>query len=321
MQFPVLIILGTMTLLALFAWCMNRFSPLVAANFLRKRMRNKAGLVERCLVANGQKFPYLTGGSGAPLLLLHGFTANKDTFNALSRYLTPHYTVYTPDWPGFGDSSRDPKANYSSDAQVEHLHNFVTVLGLHKFHLIGSSMGGAFAALFTVKYAELVESLCLICAAGTQEFSDSLLMQKFRQTGLFPHLIKDPKDHGKKWKALFATPLRIPYCADYAMGVAAARDYELHKNILTALTEEASLEDRCGVSPTPTLIMTGDKDAIVPPESVHSLATSFPMSTVKIMTNVGHIPMVEVPLTTAEEYLAFRANLHQSQQRQQLALN
>ena len=98
-------------------------------------------MIEKRLEANGQVFPYLTGGTGEPLVLLHGFTANKDNFNALSRHLTPHYTVYTPDWPGFGDSSRAPNADYGSAAQIEHRYAFVNALGLRKFHLVGSSMG------------------------------------------------------------------------------------------------------------------------------------------------------------------------------------
>ena len=97
------------------------------------------------------------------------------------------------------------------------------------------------------------------------------------------------------------------------MGVAAARDYALHKNILAALTEERSLEEQCGGPLTPTLIITADKDGIVPSESAKSLAKAFPVSIVKIMANVGHIPMVEVPQATADEYLAFRANLPQPQ--------
>lgn len=269
-------------------------------------MRRKGGLIEKRLEAEGQIFPYLTGGCGAPLILLHGFTANKDNFNKLSRHLTSHFTVYAPDWPGFGDSSRDLKADYSSDAQVEHLYTFVTALGIEKIHLIGSSLGGAFAALFTAKYSDMVASLCLICAAGTRENRESSLMQDFRRTGKFPHLIKNPGDHWKKWNALFAVPIRLPYCVDYAMGLAAARDYELHKTILTTLSEEPNLEDRCGVLFTPTLIITGDKDAIVPPESVYSLAKIFPASIIKIFANVGHIPMVEAPDETAREYFSFR---------------
>lgn len=308
-QLTILFLLSSVALLALIAWTMNRFAPLTAAKFLRTRMRKKAGLVERCLDAKGQTFPYLTGGSGPPLLLLHGFTANKDNFNALSRYLTPHYTVYAPDWPGFGDSSRNPSADYSADAQVEHLHAFVNALGIQKIHLIGSSLGGTFAALFTAKYTDSVASLCLLCAAGTRENKDSVLMQEFRRTRIFPHLIKNPKDHWKKWSALFATPMRIPYCVDYAMGVAAAHDYELHKSILVTLADEPSLEARCSVLPTPALIIAGEKDVIIPAQSVHSLAKIFPNSVIKIMANVGHLPMVEVPHQTAREYLAFRGNL------------
>ena len=73
------------------------------------------------------------------------------------------------------------------------------------------------------------------------------------------------------------------------------------------------MEELCGVPLTPTLIITGDEDGIVPSDSAKSLAKAFPASIVNIMANVGHIPMVEVPEATADEYLAFRANLPQPQ--------
>ena len=95
-------------LLALLAavTAMNWLAPLTTANLLRDLSRAMAGLESKSVVAQGQTFPYLTGGSGEALVLVHGFTANKDVWDAVARYLTTRYTVYAPDLPGFGDAAR-----------------------------------------------------------------------------------------------------------------------------------------------------------------------------------------------------------------------
>ena len=125
-----------------------------ADNFLRRL----AGLQAKTIRVQGQTFPYLVGGSGDPLVLVHGFTADKDTWGAVARHLTAQYTVIAPDLPGFGDTVRDPNANYSLDTQVENLRVFVQSMGLKRVHLGGNSMGGV-VAVYAAKYPQEVASL------------------------------------------------------------------------------------------------------------------------------------------------------------------
>jgi pimeloyl-ACP methyl ester carboxylesterase len=71
----------------------------------------------------------------------------------------------------------------------------------------------------------------------------------------------------------------------------------------------APIESRYSNLQTPSLIVAGEQDRIVPPSSVQTLARVFPKSQIKVMPGVGHVPMTEDPKTTAEDYLAFRASL------------
>ncbi len=303
--------LGTIVLLlvvlVLLGGAMNYLAPLKAARFLRKMARQRAGLKEKSVDVEGVRLPYLTGGHGAPLLLLHGFTANKDIFAAVAQHLTPHYTVYIPDIPGFGDSTRDASLDYGVDAQARRLWGFTQALGLTKFHLGGNSLGCWIASVLSRDHPDAVQSLWMIDAFGTKESLDSPATLRARATGEVELLVRDAKDNARKWNVITAGKTKLPHCVNYAMGVIGARDFEFHKKMWNTLGRELPLEARGGPLDMPTFIVYGAQDRVSPPDSAQTLAQVFPRHRINIMKGVGHIPMVEEPQTTATDYLAFQA--------------
>src|SRR5437868_13604874 len=86
--------------------------------------QHRSGLHEARAAIPGFDISYLDGGSGEPLLLIHGFGADKNNFTRVARYLTPRYRVLIPDLPGYGDSSKPETASYSVPEQVERLRAF-----------------------------------------------------------------------------------------------------------------------------------------------------------------------------------------------------
>ena len=90
-----------------------------------RAQRAKAGLTEKVVSVDGHDVVYLDGGSGDPLILLHGFGANKDNWTRIAPLLSPHFRLIIPDLPGFGDSTRDPKAHYDTDSLVARLKYFI----------------------------------------------------------------------------------------------------------------------------------------------------------------------------------------------------
>lgn len=298
-----------LVVLVLLGGAMNYLTPLPAARLLLKMARRRAGLTERSVEIEGIRLPYLTGGHGAPLVLLHGFTANKDIFAAVAQHLTPHYTVYIPDIPGFGEATRDPNLDYGVDAQARRLWNFTQALGLKKFHLGGNSLGCWIASVLSRDHPDAVQSLWMLDAFGTKEALDSPTARRARETGVVELLVRDPKDNARKWNVVTAGTTKLPYCMNYAMGVVGARDFEFHKKMWASLGRELPIETRCGHLDIPTFIVYGALDRVSPPASAKTLALVFPRNKVDVMESVGHIPMVEEPRRTATEYLAFRAAL------------
>src|ERR1700710_2020288 len=68
--------------------------------------RGAAGLERKETDIPGLHVVYLEGGQGKPLLLLHGFGADKDNWTRVARYLTPHFHVFALDLPGYGESAQ-----------------------------------------------------------------------------------------------------------------------------------------------------------------------------------------------------------------------
>lgn len=289
---------------------LNWIFPLTGARLLRSLLRKKAGLVQKALLVNGTRVPYLVGGVGEALIVVHGFTSNKDNFDAVARYLTPHYTVYAPDLPGHGDADRHLNADFSIDAFVDYIRQFAHALGLQRVHLCGSSLGGGVVGYYAARFPEEVASLWLIDAAATREFlTDSEMIKAYDATGKFPYLVQTHEEHARKMDMVFGKPAKLPHCVMVAFGETAIRDFAIQSAILKQVRKTAPLDSLYNNLSTPALIVTGDHDLVVPQSSVHTLAKVFPFSTIQVVAGAGHIPMVECPNQTARAYQAFRAKL------------
>ena len=133
-------------------------NPEGTAQFTVDLERKGAGLEAKSIAVNGFQIHYLEGGTGEPLLMIHGFGANKDNWTRIGRYLTPHYRVIALDLPGFGDSSKPVEAGYRYADQLPRIQAFAEALGLKQYHVAGNSMGGYFAAGLARHYPNSVQS-------------------------------------------------------------------------------------------------------------------------------------------------------------------
>jgi pimeloyl-ACP methyl ester carboxylesterase len=271
--------------------------------------RRFSGLRTKHATVDGFDMPYLDGGEGDVLLLIHGFGGDKDNFTRIARFLTPHYRVLIPDLPGFGDASRDPKASYGMADQVARIHSFLTQLGVSHCHIGGNSMGGFIAAQFAVPYAHMVDSLWLLDPGGTAASHGSAMLLHYQKTGENPLLVKRVQDFNDTIRATTHKAPFLPRFARVALGRRAVADFDLHTRIMRQMAESPLLEQTYQPQPTPALIVWGREDAILSPAGAQSFQLLFPNSTVIIMDGIGHLPMAEAPQRTAADYLAYRASL------------
>lgn len=271
--------------------------------------RRVAGLERKAItLANGLTYVYLEGGRGAPLLLLHGFGANKDNFARLAGYLTPRYRVIAPDHIGFGESSKPPQADYAPRAQAERLRSFARALGVSKLHLGGTSMGGHIALTYAALYPKEVESLWLLNAAGVWSAPPSELRKRMSETGENPMLVQDEDEFAQLVSLVTAKPLMIPRPFLDVVAQDRIKNYALEERISKQLAAD-SVEERIRGLAIPALIVWGQQDRVLHPGSAGVLQMLLIRSEVVMLPGVGHLPMLEAPEKCALDYLRFRATL------------
>ncbi|MBS4200106.1 2-succinyl-6-hydroxy-2,4-cyclohexadiene-1-carboxylate synthase [Bacillus sp. FJAT-49732] len=109
---------------------------------------------------------YEISGNGEPLILLHGFTGDCSTWNAIKPYLIDSFQVISIDIIGHGKtSSPTDVSKYTMEQVAFQINNIMNHLSLNKAHMIGYSMGGRLALSFALFYPERVNSLVLESAS------------------------------------------------------------------------------------------------------------------------------------------------------------
>ena len=284
---------------------LEKFAPSHAARIGLALERRRAGLVLDSASIPGAEMPYLEGGHGETIVLIHGFGADKDNFMRTAAYLTRHYHVVIPDLPGFGDASRDLFGDYSITQQAANLRAFMYKLGLERVHLGGSSMGGFVAAEFAARYPELVASLWLLSPAGTAAGLNQDLERQYAETGDLPWLIPTVEDFDKLLRATTVRPYFLPHSTRRRLAMRGAADYPLHVRVMRELQNAQFIEARFFRIETPALIVWGSGDRIHKPAGADALQAIMPNSRVIRMPGIGHLPMVEAPRRCARDYMAF----------------
>lgn len=296
--------------LALLFYAMTVVRPATLSRWALSLERGRSKLALKQQSIPGFTIPYLEGGRGSALILVHGFGGDKDNFTRMAAYLTPHFRVIQPDLPGFGDATRDPSARYRMSDQVERLHAFLQALGIQKMIVGGNSMGGFIASEYAARYPDRVQAVWLIDAAGTAQAHDSPMFQQYLATGNSPLLLRSQADVGTLIKATMARPPYFPGFLKRTLGARAIADYPLHSAILKDLNQHSPhLETQYTHLSTPALIVWGSEDNILNPAGAAAQQRLFPNHQTIVMPGIGHLPMLEAPQKTAQDFLQFAKTL------------
>ena len=271
--------------------------------------RRRAALFRREIELPGRlRYVYLEGGRGEPLMLLHGFGANKDNFVRVARFLTSRYRVIVPDHIGFGESAHPAEADYSPPAQAYRLRALADALGIKTIHLGGNSMGGHIAMTYAALYPTEVASLWLLDPAGVWSAPPGQLRKIMAATGRNPLLVRTPGDAARLFTFVMSEPPFVPWFVLDVLAQERIRNAALEEKIFKQLGDD-SVEARVTGLATPTLIVWGDQDRMLSVETAGVLHKLMPRSQVIVMRGVGHLPMLERPRQSADDYLRFRAAL------------
>ena len=114
-------------------------------------------------MVNGLRLRYLEWGrpDALPVVCVHGYTSSAEAFNALARRIQDRAHIVAMDVRGHGESAWSPDGAYQYAHQAGDLAALVDQLGIERFMLIGTSMGGVIAMVYAGQYGDRLRGLVL----------------------------------------------------------------------------------------------------------------------------------------------------------------
>ncbi|HKM73221.1 MAG TPA: alpha/beta hydrolase [Stellaceae bacterium] len=124
------------------------------------------GFERRRIATLGADINLVTGGSGPPLLLLHGYPQTHLMWRKLAPRLASEFTLVIPDLRGYGDSAKPPagpdNANYAKRALAQDQVETMSALGFERFAVAGHDRGARVAHRLARDHPERVERVALL---------------------------------------------------------------------------------------------------------------------------------------------------------------
>jgi|HubBroStandDraft_4_1064222.scaffolds.fasta_scaffold01153_13 pimeloyl-ACP methyl ester carboxylesterase/uncharacterized RmlC-like cupin family protein len=103
------------------------------------------------------------GGTGAVVVLIHGYAENSDSWSPLASDLMKDHTVVVPDLRGIGRSSK-PTGGYDKKTQAKDIRAVVTALGFDKTFVVAHDIGNMVAYAYAAMYPDKVDRLVVMDA-------------------------------------------------------------------------------------------------------------------------------------------------------------
>jgi pimeloyl-ACP methyl ester carboxylesterase len=257
---------------------------------------------------DGARMRYLRGGSGPPLILLHGLLGYSFSWRYTMPALAPYATVFAPDLLGAGFSDRPRGLDHCMRATALRVLRFAENLGLSEFDLLGTSRGGAVAmsaAAESLAYAggPRVRRLVLVAPVNPYSAHGRRLAPFFgsrfgaalfrsaisRTTFMYPYFHR--RMYGDRGKIPAGTlegymaPLSTPGLFEHGLSI-----------VQTWTSDLRELEDLLPkLASIPGFLMWGEKDPAVYVSSMAPLARHFNDVQTRVFPGVGHLPYEECP--------------------------
>jgi haloacetate dehalogenase len=139
------------------------------------------GFTNRKIRTSGATINATFGGTGAPVLLLHGYPQTHAMWHKVAPQLAREYAVVCADLRGYGESSK-PKglsdhSNYSKRAMANDMVEVMRALGHERFHVVGHDRGGRVAHRLARDHRSRVKTLTLLDISPTLKMYRATTMQ------------------------------------------------------------------------------------------------------------------------------------------------
>jgi pimeloyl-ACP methyl ester carboxylesterase len=238
--------------------------------------------MEYLIKAEGE-YRYIDEGQGETLLLLHGLFGALSNWAGVINHFKPNYRVIIPLMPIHDMPIREA----GCEGLTEFIEGFVDFKGLENFSVIGNSLGGHVALIYTLRHPEKIQRLILTGSSGLFENS---MGGSYPKRGNYEYIKErveytfyDPKTASK---ALVDEVFEITNSIPKVMRIIAIAKSAQRNNMAKDIVHIKA----------PTLLIWGLNDTITPPEVGHEFNQLIPGSTLRFIDKCCHAPMMERPI-------------------------
>lgn len=228
------------------------------------------------------KYKYIEEGSGPNLVLLHGLFGALSNWDIVINKFKDKFKIIIPMLPIYDL----PFRKVGLDALVDHLEGFIDLKKLDDINLMGNSLGGHVALIYTLRRQETVKKLILTGSSGLFE---NAMGGSFPKRGSYEYVKEraeytfyDPKSISEEYiREIFETTKSIPKCLNIVAIAKSAQRHNMAKEIPDIHV--------------PTLLIWGLNDTITPPRVAHDFNRLIPNATMRFVDKCCHAPMMEQP--------------------------
>jgi len=261
------------------------------------------------------------GPRDAPVLVLvHGSSASLQTWEPWVERLSDDYRIITYDQPGHGLTGPTPDGNYDTPVFVETLDGVADALELTNFVVAGSSMGGWVSWNYALAHGDRLNGLALIGASGVPDAQPRKLPIGFRIARMpVISLVMQKITPRSMIESSIQQSVSNQGIIDDAM-IDRYYDLLLYPGNRAATLARGSAE-RTVASPetmatitTPTLLIWGVEDPLVPLSSGQWFDEHIPDSVLIAYPDIGHVPMEETPDRSAADMRAWLDIIYTSEE-------
>jgi pimeloyl-ACP methyl ester carboxylesterase len=228
------------------------------------------------------------GGSGVPLVLVHGGESDRTQYATLRAHLGAGVRAISYDQRDSGITV-NPAAPYTLSDLADDLVDLLDALGLQRAHLLGTSFGGTIAQHAALRHPERVASLILVATTPSFALCPSSVNELFDMAH---------DDRQKAVKDFFVTPKGQAELHTRAAQTLVYRDPEKTDRRHDAARQH-EVRDRLGEITAPTLIVHGTQDLLAPYAGATLMAEQIPNAELRSIEDGRHAIAMEFASTIA----------------------
>jgi pimeloyl-ACP methyl ester carboxylesterase len=256
--------------------------PLAVVETMTRARLAFEGFHNEYATIRGNRIHYYEGGSGAPVVLVHGLGSRaEDWANLMPQLKQAGFHVYAIDLLGYGRSARPATATYSIPEEAQYVEDFIAQHGLQKVNLVGWSMGGWVSMRVALDQPERIGRLVLCDSAGVR-FEPTFTIFDFEPTTVpaVRHL----------YSLLMPQPTELPdFLARDMVRKFKALNWVVDRSARSMFRGDDLLDGKLGGLQMPTLIVWGKQDHLIPLATAVAMHEQIPQSVLQIYDGCGHL--------------------------------